>query len=827
MRACSAVSRLRGAALAGTAAIAMAAGSANAQDAAAPAGASAGESSEGPLEQIVVTAERRATNLQDTPLSVVAITEEAAAAKGIEDLQDLAVFTPNLSISASRGNGNNIPNFVIRGIAGGGGATGERGVGLYIDGVYVPRTSGSILRVLDIERVEVLRGPQGTLFGRNSTGGAIRIFSRQPEDEFSGYLRGTVGNFDRRDLVAMLNVPVSDTLAIRMQGAWLNEDGYVTRGTQELGGTEDVIGRVTARWEPTSDASATFSFLYSDSKADGTPLVFREFDMRPGIEGVIQGNYADWINDAFKLAGQAPLAAYNDPRIVTGDPFRAPDLCLLDDFNPDYDAACRQFNNNKYWQADLSTEFALADNVTVSTVTGVAKLDHEGVSDYQLLGMEYRSDDIESEVLYTEIQLTTSLFDDAVDFITGGNYFFERSEAPNYVINRRGTSVFPATAGTPPNADAGLFRTADTFTRQESDSIGLFANATWHIADGLDFTGGLRYSHDKKDYTQRRFAEFLPNGALGAFRTAPGTNSTTVQDDSTFEQIDYRATLDYDITPDIMAYATVSKAYKAGTYSYTIQSWTTGNNATGENQSAVIEPIPPEEVQNFEVGSRMMLFDNRVRFNPTLFYMKYTNRQAARQVACAPAGVGSCPTVGFSINVVDSGDVDIWGGELDLQIAVTDEFTIDASGAILDYDVKDPVANSGPNLFPDAPSPSFNIGATYAADFGFGPTTFNLNYAYVGEQETHPTAVGDSAFRMEDYGIVNARIRLVPNDGAVSVTLFANNLLDETYATYAQRFGGGFWDAGSGVGPAAPPRSALGEVRGRPREVGLTLQYDF
>jgi iron complex outermembrane receptor protein len=441
--------------------------------------------------------------------------------------------------------------------------------------------------------------------------------------------------------------------------------------------------------------------------------------------------------------------------------------------------------------------------------------------------MEYRRDDIESEALYSEVQLNTTLFDDAVDLVTGGNYFFERSEAPNYVITRRGTSVFPANPGTPPNADGGLFRTADTFTRQESESIGVFANATWHVTPALDVTGGLRYSHDNKDYTQRRFAEFRPDGAPGAFRTAPGTNSTTVQDDATFEQIDYRATIDYDFTPDIMAYATVSKAYKAGTYSYTIQSWTAANNATGENQSAVIEPIPPEKVQNFEVGSRMTLFDGHVRFNPTLFYMQYTNRQAARQVVCATPGVGSCPNVGFSIQVVDSGDVDIWGGELDMQIAVTDDFTIDASGALLDYEVKDPVANSGPNLFPDAPSPSFNIGATYNADFGFGPTTFNLNYAYVGEQETHPTDVGDSAFRMDDYGIVNARIRFVPNDGALSLTLFANNLLDETYATYAQRFGGGFWDAGSGVGPAAPPRSALGEVMARPREVGLTAQYDF
>jgi iron complex outermembrane receptor protein len=832
MRGSSAVKILRLAALAGTSLGVIGAAPAAAQVSSEPqeeqAGTPNARVTEEGLQEIVVTAERRATNLQDTPLSIVAVTEEAIAAKGIEDLQDLSTFTPNLSISASRGNGNNVPNFTIRGISGGGGATGERGVGLYIDGVYVPRTSGSVLRVLDIDRIEVLRGPQGTLFGRNSTGGAIRIFSKQPDDEFDGYVRGTVGSFDRTDLIGMLNVPLTDTLAVRLQGAYLNQDGFVSRGTQNLGGTEDVIGRIVARWEPSRDANVTVAFLYSDSKADGTPLVFREFDMRPGIEGIIQGNVADWLNDSFKRAGQAPLAAFNDPRIVTGDPFRAPNLCLLDDFDPDYDdVACRQFNDNKYWQADITTEFQLAENVTVSTVTGLSKLEHVGVSDFQLLGLEARRDDTDSEVFYTEVQLNTSLFGDVIDVVTGANYFKENAFAPNFIVQRRGTSAFPASPGTPPDSDAGLFRTVDTVTDQESNSFGVFLNGTWHITDALDLTGGLRYSHDKKDYLQTRFAELLPNGAPGAFRTAPGTNSTTVQDDSTFEQIDYRATIDYDFTSDIMAYATVSKAYKAGIYSYTIQSFTAANNATGPNQSAVIQPVPPEQVQNFEAGSRMTLFNRRVRFNPTVFYMKYTNRQAARQVACSPPGAGSCPTTGFSINLVDSGDVDIWGGELDMQIAVTDNFILDASGAILSYEVKDPVANSGPNLFPDAPSPTFNVGATYNADLGFGPTTFNLNYAHVGEQETHPTDVGDSAYRLPSYSLVNARIQFVPNDGPLTLVLFANNLLDNTYATYAQRFGGGFWDAASGVGPAAPPRSALGEVRGRPREIGLSAQFNF
>src|SRR5688500_2055792 len=231
----SAVSNLRIAMLAGAAAIAVTALPAAAQDQTESAEEAEEETGADGLVEIVVTAERRETNLQDTPLSVVAVTDEMAAAKGIEDLEDLSRFTPNLSITPSRGGGNNTANFVIRGIAGGGGATGERGVGLYLDGIYMPRTSGAVLRVLDIDRIEILRGPQGTLFGRNSTGGAIRIFSKQPSDEFEGYVRGTLGNMDRSDFVGMVNIPLGDTFAIRAQGAYLEQDGFVRRGTEKLG----------------------------------------------------------------------------------------------------------------------------------------------------------------------------------------------------------------------------------------------------------------------------------------------------------------------------------------------------------------------------------------------------------------------------------------------------------------------------------------------------------------------------------------------------------------------------------------------------------------
>ena len=842
----SAVSNLRIALLAGAAAIGLTALPAAAQDqtdtveeaAAAPDNEPVAQNSDDDAGSrvIIVTSERRATNLQDTPLSVVAVTDEMAQAKGIDDLEDLSKFTPNLSITPSRGGGNNTANFVIRGVGGGGGATGERGVALYIDGIYMPRTSGAVLRVLDIDRIEVLRGPQGTLFGRNSTGGAIRIFSKQPTDEFEGYVRGTVANMDRFDLVGSVNVPVAEGVAIRAQAAWLEQGGFVRRGTEKLGEERDFIGRVQVRLEPTERLSATFGLLYNESKANGTPLVFTEFDMRPGIEGVIQGNYADWINDAFKLAGQAPLAAYNDPRIVRG-PFQATDLCFLDDFNPDYDPACNQSLEDEYWQADLNLVYELTDTVSLSSISGYSQLTHRGTTDFQVLGTESRTENVDSEVLYQELQVNAELFRGAVDLVAGGNYFREDSSAPNFAVTRRGTSVFP-TAGqqnapgfninSPAfargNADAGLFRVADTITSQLSESFGLFVSATWHVTDRFNVTGGLRQAWDKKDYEQTRFpaTDFIP---------APGTSSTTVQSDANFDAIDWRGTVDYHLTPDIMAYATISKAYKAGAFSYTIVNWTAANQATGPAQSATIKPIPNEKVVNTEVGLRMTLFD-RLTLNPTLFHMDFTNRQAAVQVVCGSAALPGilpntpqCP-VGFLIQVQNQGDVLLEGFELDALLELAPGLTLDGGVAVTKPTLKNAPAGTV-NLFPDVPSPTFNVGATWTGDLAFGRLTANANYAYVGEQETHPTSGTDSAYTMEAYGIVNARLQLELASLPVTITAFANNLFDKTYATYAQRFGGGFWDAGAPSTLSAPLRSALSQVRGRPREVGLTLQYDF
>ncbi len=807
--------------LAATAAVALTTTSANAQE-------TTEESDARPTYggSIIVTAERRETNLQDTPLSIVAVTQETIESKGIENLQDLATFTPNLNITGGRGSGGSNPQFSIRGVSGGGGVTGERGVGLYLDGIYIPRTNGSVLRVLDIERVEVLRGPQGTLFGRNSTGGAIRYFTKRPEPGVTeGYVRATIANMERHDIVGALNVPLGDDAALRVQGAYLNQGGWVQRGPQDLGRTTDYIGRADLRFEPSSDLTVDLGFIYSKSNSNGTPHVFEEFGMRPGIgEGFWEGNYADWLGDALIADGQERIAAYNDPRIVIDD-FTAPGFCLIDDFDPDFDDACLQYDNTDYWQGSLNLAYDLSDTVSISSVTGISALDNESNLDWQYLGTETRMNTIKSDVFYQELQLNAALFEDAVDLVVGASYFHEKGTADTFVVNRRGTSDVPR--GGPDrntlqpygNADKGLFTRTDTFTTQKADSYGIFASGTWHITDRLNFTGGLRYAHDYKDYEETEFAH-------ETFTPATGTDRTTVTDDNSWEEIDWRASLDYNLTDDWMWYATVSKAYKAGSYGGV----EIADNETGESQSAQLKPVDPERVVNFETGMRIEAFGGRLRFNPTAFYMQWTNRQAARQVQCS--GEPSCPEPpGFTIQIVNSGDVDIYGFELDTQLYITDNFWLDGSAGYTGYDLKDPVANSGPNLFPGPPEFTFNVGATYSADVGPGELTFNANYAYTSDQATHPTAEGDSAYQLPSISLVNARIRFEPDNAPVTISLFANNLLNNTYASYATRFGGGYWDRGGPVHIqiplSAPERSALFVVRGKPREVGLSLQYDF
>jgi iron complex outermembrane recepter protein len=813
------------------------------------------------LEEIIVTAERRELNLQDTPISVMSFDGDALDLRGVDDMFELATIAPNLDIKGSRGTGNTSPTFQIRGISGGGGATGERSVGFYIDNVFMPRTTGPVMRMLDVERVEVLRGPQGTLFGRNSTGGAIRVFSRQAANERDGYLRLTLGNFERQDLQGMINVPLSDNVFLRAQAASLQEDGFLTRGPQELGGNDDTIGRLQLTWEASDSLTLRFGALYSDSESDGSPTDMTFFNMDPVCPldptnpyYCLQGNYADWVSDFLENSGQERLRQ-NDPRL-TADDYAMPDWCFLDDENPDWDDMCRQWNDSEYTQVDTNIEWRISDNLTLLSTTGISDFSSRGVSDWQLMGMEFRPSGVESEVLYQEFQFNFSI-GERVDFVTGLNYFNEDSSSPREsLINAFGSSNFNTTTGGTANGNlwgcndslgvpcAGPVRrlrtTGDSETFQTSTAYGLFANSTIHFGERVNLTLGVRESYDEKEFESELFASdnFIPETG----------GSTLISAEDDWNATDYRATVDFQITDDFMLYITSSEAFRSGTFSVPGPVCANaGPVCTTFHRRPQPAAVPPETLINDEIGFRSEWFDGRLRFNATYYDMEYTDRQGASAVADAST------TTGFRIDLVNQGDVDLWGSEFEAMFAATERLTIEGATGRANYEMSNPCINNGPYLFPPPMDREYNLTGRYDWPRPSGNFAFTLNYTHTGPMQTHPggftpeelagitcfatpqaavfpSTFVDSRYEVPSYDLANFSLRYTPNNGRWTTTFFVNNLTDEVYANNAQSFGRGFWTQGGPPGAAglsAAPRQAIADYRGRPREYGLTFQFNF
>jgi iron complex outermembrane receptor protein len=809
------------------------------------------------LDEILVTAERRELSLQQTPISVMAFSGESLDLRGVRDMYDVATITPNLEIKGSRGTGDTAPIFEIRGISGGGGATGERSVGFYVDNVFMPRTTGPVMRVLDVERVEVLRGPQGTLFGRNSTGGAIRVFSKQPGPERDGYVKVTAGNLDHYDLSAMYNAPLSDNVWLRAQVASLNQDGFVERGPQLLGSSEDTVARLQLTLNPSDKLKIAFGAMHTDSKSEGSPTDMTFFNMDPVCplnpsdpHYCLQGNYADWVSDFLQTSGQERLRQ-NDSRIVLDD-YTMPSWCFLDDANPDWDDLCKQWNDSKYSQFDANVTWDISDRVTMTSTTGWSDFHSSGVSDWQLLGMEYRPSTVDSQVLYQEFQFNWAIGDGRVDLVAGLNYFNEDSSQPREaLINAFGSSNFNAVTGGTANGNlwgcndtlgvpcAGTVRrlrtTGDGSVAQDATAYGLFANATIHFGKRVDLTLGVRESYDEKDFssTLYRSDNFIPQFG----------DSTTVSANDDWSATDWRATVDVKVTDDFMVYLTSSQAFRSGTFAIPGPvCFNAGPTCTTYHRRPQPAAVPPETLLNNEIGFRSEWIGGRFRFNATYYDMNYTDRQGASAV------VDSTSPTGFTIQLVNQGDVDLSGFEVETMFAVTERFTLEGSTGTADYEMSNVCINNGPFLFPPPMDHSYVLGGRYEVPRQSGSRfTISLDYTKSGPMQTHPGGFTpeenavyncgafaatfiDSRYEVPSYAVVNGTVRYTTSSGKWSATLFANNLTDEVYANNAQSFGRGFWTVGGpggALGLSAPPRSAVADYRGPPREYGLTFQYNF
>lgn len=639
---------------------------------------SSGGGSSALLEEIIVTARKREESLQDAPIAVSAFSGEALDFRGVTDLERLDQFTPNLVLNEAPTN-SNVTNAAvfIRGI-------GQNdfvpvidpGVGIYVDGVYLGRSVGAVLDLVDLERIEVLRGPQGTLFGRNTIGGAISMTSKQPDEEFGGKVDLKVGTDAMVKARGSVNVPLADNLFGRFSLATFQQDGYVKRvfDGKKLGDQDVFAARGSVRWQPTADLDITLSGDYSRERENGSPSVTT--GIQPMNVGLATGGGPSMTLAANTIAAQ--LANGGPPSFVGGAFFDVTQPL------PFQFLACEQpanFNNpfcynsryiddggKKYnygtdpseqeldvWGFSGVVEWDITDKLAVKSITALRGFDgyFAGDQDGSPVRVSYLIDIYEHEQISQEVQLLGSSFQDRLDWIAGFYYFDEEGKNINPV---RFSQVYLQSGG-----------------EYEADSWAVFGQGTWHINDRLDLTVGLRYTEDQRDYLPDQFIEVLPIGPLPVF-CPPGQMQRvcTVGDRALpFESVSHSteelvpmANLAYQWNDQLMTYFTYSEGFKSGGFTQRIFP-----------PEPSLPSFNPEFVTSYEVGLKFEGWDNRMRLNLAGFFTDYEDLQL---LVADPTRVGPF--------VSNAGDAEIWGMEVEWFANPAEGWFITGSVGLIDAD---------------------------------------------------------------------------------------------------------------------------------------------
>lgn len=764
------------------------------------------------LEEIIVTSERREASLQDTPLSVGAHSSDALDDAGISNIQELQNIEPGLVSAGNRGSGDSNLNMAIRGIGQRGSRpeTG-RGVGLYVDDVYYAVTYGSNLQFTDLERVEVLRGPQGTLFGRNNTGGAVRYFTNKAEPGATyGSVDVTLGDDSRQEFTGIANISVSDSAAVRLVYASAEQDGYMgwvdldgnPTGRDALGAFDNSLLKASVHLEPTDALSVDFSMVTSDSWNNGLA------QDAIGLESINAG-YGQRLRDAVLNETGVALVA-DDPRVITG-PFTNLDSCLMDGdgllstriatadpanptnlCNTPREVETRSFNLNVTWD--------VTDTISLQSITGMTSVESDGIYDWSLFGTYMRQDTADIDFWSQEFQLSGLAMEDRLNWVAGLSWFGmdAREDYNVWVVNTALTPIQDRTE----------------YKNVEDNSFGVFAQGTYALTDRMNLTLGARYSSDEKDYAINR------SNRIDGF---------VVTNDASWNDTNYRVVLDYNWNDDVMTYISYSDAYKAGTFPTNISASgcpffadygdpTLCDDSRELAGNADIEAQEPELVENLEVGIRAEFFD-RVRLNATAFKMDYSDLQ--RRSRQPDLDDPDC-SGGFENGICDNEYIDgalsaeISGLELELLVSLTDSLTFTGNVASIETEITDnqgaPSLNVGDPL-ETAPELNYTLGLKHFFMLDNGMQVDSaINYAY---KDGYVPPFANNANQMtEDYSTVGARVKLSSADSRWSVALGGSNLTDETYS-----YGLNYWGAFFG--------GLVQEGRARGRTYYLDLNYRF
>ena len=433
------------------------------------------------LEEIVVTAQRAETNLQETPISVAAVSGEQLAQQGASTLLDLASFIPNLQVGSTTLQGAGNGRFAIRGI--GQEAGTQASVGLYIDEVYYPTGAGNLMGLFDVDRVEVLRGPQGTLFGRNTIGGAIQYVTVQPGREFGGYGEATLGNFGRTDFNGALNIPLGETLAARVAVGYNSRDGYVHDDLRNVDRGDDTrkAGRVQVRWTPTSNLTLDLKGEWLSTDNNGRAST---------IHGYAGSVFPNGQNDGAQFTTLGRILSATPYNVHLCPAIGAPPAsgpCLDAASTGEYQVAgynADEFSRLDYTSGALVANWTLSEAATLKSITGYSLTKNNSAVDYDSTPGSFFAcvtPKNDTTAFSEELQLRLNLADGRLRWTTGLFYYDQELKT---------LTAIAFGLGTPNPANA-------TGNKNGLTSRALFSQASFDFTDRLSGTVGLRYSEEE------------------------------------------------------------------------------------------------------------------------------------------------------------------------------------------------------------------------------------------------------------------------------------------------------------------------------------------
>ena len=705
----------------------------------------------GAIEEIVVTAQKRVESAQDVPLSVAAFSGETLQRAGVTSILELQRLVPNMAIT--RGAQTSNVRLTIRGIGAAGNSAIDPSVGTFVDGIYVPRPGALLASFNDMAGVEVLRGPQGTLFGRNATVGGILFRTADPGDDLGASVELQAGNYGKERATAMLNLPAGDRLAFRLSGLYDSIDGWAENrydGGKTYGSRETTAGRLGMKWDVTDNVEWLVKVDTSKITGDGT--VEQEIDpdtlttaSRARLNLIFAGNPPD-LNDAFDRQ--------SNQRII-GD---------LDD---------------KQWGVASTLSWNLAGDYTVRLLSGYRDWEntqYESDTLYMPRDLVARTGRYESTSQSQELQLISpvdQLFGGRLDFVAGLYYFQEDffiGESNDMGVDFCRTLVPVAQR---PACNANPVRLGATVMdfNQDASNYAIYTQGNVGLTDTLDLVLGARWTKDEKDGS---FVQVVNNPFLSTFR-APENTQLKIDDD----QFTYRVGLNWRPMDDLLAFVSYSTGYKSGGFNSGA-----GNVALGQRRL-----FDKEESENIEFGVKSTLADGLARLNATVFRMDLDDFQDRA-------------FDGTSFNVVNAGTLRQQGVELDGDVVVTENVRLFGALGYLDSEFTDypnasclPYpAQQNPQCTQDlkgeranfSPEWSGSVGAQLEGDLGVGSLgyQFRTDLNYMGEMGVSGLNDGNPQNLQASVTQLSARFSLLfGEDRNWSVSVFGDNLTDEGYCS--------------------------------------------